>query len=84
MYLDDENHVQWASLHEYTSGAEATAWMATYGAGVPDAARETAETWVRLKVAYDAKRAQGASMPEATVGALQDITSDVMGMLKKS
>lgn len=59
MYLDAEGHVAWTALSEYADGAEATKWMETYGAGLPDAAREDAERWTRLKVAYDARRNAG-------------------------
>lgn len=59
MFLDDEGHVQWAGLTEYTDGAKATAWRETYGAGVPQACVATMDQWVRAKVAYDAAKPEG-------------------------
>jgi hypothetical protein len=69
MFLDEENHVKFSGLHEYVDGAEATEWMAAYGAGIPEAARELARKWVAAKVAYDANRQKGdrlaVGLPEA-------------------
>lgn len=67
MYIDESGHVQQAGLTEYTNGAEATAFRDTYGAGVPNAAKPTMDHWIAAKVAYDAKRAAGASMISAAV-----------------
>lgn len=57
MYLDDAGHVQWSGLTEYTDGAQAEAWRATYGAGVPDEIKPLMDKWVTAKLVYDAKRA---------------------------
>lgn len=65
MFLDDAGHVQYSGLTEYTDGAEASAWLATYGAGVPEEHRNVTEAWVRAKVAYDAQRAAGVGMRQA-------------------
>jgi hypothetical protein len=65
MFLDEKGHVHWSALTEYTDGAEVVAWLATYGAGLPPDARETAELWRASKVAYDEARAGGASMQDA-------------------
>lgn len=56
MFLDDESHVHWSGLSEYSSGAEAKAWSDKYRAGVPEAGLKTLDAWVAAKVAYDAKR----------------------------
>ena len=56
MFLDDNDHVQWSGLTEYSDGAEAQAWQAIYGSAVPEAGRKTLDTWVALKLAYDAKK----------------------------
>lgn len=57
MYLDDQNHVHWAGLTEYSDGAEATAWSNKYRDGVPAAGLETLDLWVAAaKVAYDARQ----------------------------
>lgn len=62
MYLDDAGHVQWSGLTEYTDGAEATAWVATFGAGVPEAGRDLMTRWVAAKVAYAANRKPGDAL----------------------
>lgn len=69
MYLDENDHVQWSGLSEYSSGAEAKAWADTYGAGVPEAGRALLAKWVAAKLAYDNNRAPGdplnVGLPEA-------------------
>ncbi len=69
MFLDEQGYVQWSALTEYTTGAEAQRWMDTYAAGLPPDAREAAEVWRAAKVAFDAAREGGASMPEAAKAA---------------
>ena len=68
MYLDDEGHVQWAGLTEYSNGAEAKLFEDTFGEGVPEGeARSVLGRWVKVKLAYDAGRAVLA-MSEAPKG----------------
>ena len=59
MYLDEDGHVQWSGLTEYSSAADCLAWRETYGAGVPEPAREMLSRWVAAKVAYSANREKG-------------------------
>lgn len=59
MYLDDDGHVQWAGLHEYTNGVEASTYRDTYGAGVPDLLQGSMNDWVVSKVAFDKAIADG-------------------------
>jgi hypothetical protein len=56
MFLDDEGHVQWAGLSEYSGGAEASAFKEKYGEAVPEAGKPTMNQWVAAKVAYDGNR----------------------------
>lgn len=69
MYLDEAGHVQWAGLSEYCTGAEAAAWQAKYGEGVPIEGRELLARWVAAKLAYDNARQPGdhlaKGLPEA-------------------
>jgi hypothetical protein len=44
MYLNDEGHVTWSGLTEYSSAAEAQEWERTFGEGVPEARRTFIET----------------------------------------
>lgn len=67
MYLDENGHVQWSGLNEYTDGKQASEWRDTYGAGCPEVLAPVMDRWVRAKVAYDEARAGGASMGEAVV-----------------
>jgi len=57
MFLNDEGHVRWAGLSEYSGGQEAATWKATYGEGMPPEAVPVLNGWVAAKVAYDEKRA---------------------------
>ena len=59
MYLDENGHVKWAGLSEYSDGAEAKAWADKFGEGVPEAGKSTLAGWVAAKVAYDSNRKQG-------------------------
>lgn len=56
MFLDENEHVKWAGLTEYSNGAEAKAWAEKYGEAVPEAGQATMKSWVAAKVAYDAAR----------------------------
>jgi len=56
MFLNDDGHVQWSGLSEYSNGTEAQAWRETYGAGVPEAGRGILNKWVAAKLAYDGAR----------------------------
>jgi hypothetical protein len=49
MFLDDQEHVQWAGLSEYSDGAEAKAFADTYGEAVPEAGRALLNKWVAAK-----------------------------------
>jgi hypothetical protein len=53
MYLDEKDHVQWAGLSEYSTGAEAAAFRAKFGPAVPEAGRAILEAWTESKLAYD-------------------------------
>jgi hypothetical protein len=59
MFLDENGHVQWSGLSEYTNGAEAKAWSDKFGEGVPEAGQKTLSGWVAAKVAYDGARVSG-------------------------
>lgn len=69
MYLDENGHVQFAALGEYSSGAEAKAWQEQYGEAVPEIGRLLLNKWVAAKVAYDTNRERGDALakglPEA-------------------
>jgi hypothetical protein len=56
LYLDENEHVQSTGLSEYCTAEQASAWLTTYGEGVPPAAQPILRKWVAAKVAYDAAR----------------------------
>jgi hypothetical protein len=68
MFLDEQGHVQWAGLSEYSDGKEAVAFRDTYGAGVPEAGQKIMNAWVAAKIAYDA--AEGTMAQKAAHGRL--------------
>ncbi len=53
MYLDDNDHVQFAGLSEYTDAKEAEEFERVYGAAVPEAGKALLRKWVVAKIAYD-------------------------------
>ena len=69
MFLDDNEHVQFSGLSEYSDGAEAKAWHEKFADAVPEAGRSIMNKWVAAKVAYDANRSSGDplanGLPEA-------------------
>jgi len=69
MYLNEEGHVEWAGLTEYSGGAEATAFLEKYGEAVPEAGLPLLRKWTAAKVAYDGNRESGdhlaKGLPEA-------------------
>jgi hypothetical protein len=69
MFLNEEEHVHWSGLSEYSEAAEAVAWAEKFGEAVPEAGQETLARWVAAKVAYEAARTPGAplsvGLPEA-------------------
>lgn len=69
MYLDEAGHVQWSGLHEYTTAQEVSAWIEQYGAANHPKAVEIAAGWAKAKVAYETRRALGATIVEAAQGA---------------
>ena len=56
MYLDENEHVKWAGLTEYSTGIESAAWKEKFGVGVPEAGREQLDKWIAAKLAYDNNR----------------------------
>lgn len=58
MYLDENEHVQWAGLSAYSDAAEAQRFAATYGEAVPEAGQKALAYWIKAKIAYEAKRAE--------------------------
>lgn len=58
MFLDENKHVHWTGLSEYGNGAEAAAWLAKFGEGVPEVGLDMLKRWVAAKVAYDGARNQ--------------------------
>ena len=67
MFLDENEHVQFAGLNEYSDGAEAKRFQETYGEAVPEVGRVLLNKWVAAKVAYDANKGEklGDGLPAA-------------------
>jgi hypothetical protein len=59
MFLDENEHVQWSGLSEYSGADEAKAWSAAYRDGVPAEGLALHDKWVAAKVAYAANRNSG-------------------------
>lgn len=71
MILNDEGHVSWAGLTEYSSGAEAKAWSDKYRDGVPEAGLAVLDKWVAAKLAYDAARQPNDPLGVGTIEAVK-------------
>jgi hypothetical protein len=66
MFLDENDHVQWAGLSEYSDAAESIAFRDQYGEGVPEAAKPLLDKWIAAKVNYEAKRDAAAAAADKT------------------
>jgi hypothetical protein len=56
MFLDDEGHVQWTGLTQYTDAAEAEKWLERCRDGLTPLDLQRATAWVTVKKAYEAIR----------------------------
>ena len=56
MFLDQDDHVQWHGLTEYTDASEAIAWRDQFGAANHPAAVALTDAWIKAKTAYEEKR----------------------------
>jgi hypothetical protein len=56
MYLNEEGHVAWSGLNEYSDLKEAEAWFTTYSAGLSEEATKRVNTWIEKKRAYEASK----------------------------
>lgn len=54
MYLNENNHVTWSGLTEYSDAAEAEDWLNTFREGLPPQVLKKAEEWLRVKRVYKA------------------------------
>ena len=71
MYLDDNNHVQWAELNEYHI-EDGEAFLATYGHTLPEHGRKELEKYVAIHKAYEAKKATGTEYRQAAREAITE------------
>ena len=54
MYLNENNHVTWAGLTEYSNAKESEDWLNTFREGLPPQVLKKAEEWLRVKRVYEA------------------------------
>lgn len=59
MYLNDEGHVTWSGLGEYSDLAESKVWLDKYGEGVPERSMPRLKAWIEAKRMYEELLAQG-------------------------
>jgi hypothetical protein len=74
MYLDENEHVHFAGLSEYSDGAESKAFADKFGEAVPEAGQVAMKSWVAAKVAYDGARAAAKAegeIPPLEVGIVE-------------
>ena len=78
MYLDENDHVQWSGLSEYTDGKEAQAWREQFGEGCPSEAKERMNQWVDTRIAYDRLVAEGKGSGEAAALAAREVAKGIL------
>jgi len=59
MFLDENNHVQWEGLSEYSTAQSSIDWYETYKDGLIPEVLERVEAWIRAKRKYEELRDQG-------------------------
>ncbi len=59
MYLDDNDHVRWTNLTEYTETARAQAFLDTYGHTMPEDAQAYLAEFIRRRIIFEAQLASG-------------------------
>jgi len=64
MFLDDEGHVQWDGLSEYSSAAECQRYVDRYIDAVPAAGQSTTRAWAACKRVYEETKSTAASRAE--------------------
>lgn len=62
MYLDDDGHVTWSGLSQYSDAKEAIAWRDTFGAGLLEQHRGLLNKWIAAKTAYEANCTSGSPL----------------------
>ena len=59
MYLNEESHVTWTGLTEYTTAQESIDWYETHKEGLPPEVRGRVKAWINTKIRYEELRDQG-------------------------
>jgi len=59
MFLDDNSHVTWTGLNQYSNYVEAVAWNEKYRDGVPIEALSELDKWIKGKEIYEIKLKNG-------------------------
>jgi len=67
MYLDEDGHVQWAGLSEYSDLTESLQFDETYRDAVPEVGLPTLDAWLRAKSEFEYKKSQGLVRWSTTV-----------------
>lgn len=55
MYLDDDEHIQWSGLSEYSDHKETKEWLEIYGSALPPTVFARVQGWAESKRIYEAK-----------------------------
>jgi len=53
MYLNEDDHVTWTGLNEYTTAQESITWYETYKEGLTPEVLERVEAWIRAKRKFE-------------------------------
>lgn len=59
MFLDEENHVQWAGLHEYQDLKKSLEWLQIYGPAIHSECKVKADQWLQAKLKHDKEKSEG-------------------------
>ena len=56
MFLDNEGHVQWSGLTEYSTAAESIAWRDEFGSANHPACAAVTDAWIQAKLSYENRK----------------------------
>ena len=59
MFLDEDDHVQWSGLSEYSSLMDARNWKEIYQEGCSKEALDRLNLWIQKKLEYELAKAEG-------------------------
>lgn len=72
MHLDENNHVTWSGLSEYSDLKKATEFKAMFYEGLSDVGKQRLDSWLIAKTIYEEKLSSGKTWQQAGVETVKE------------